>query len=291
MGYRIRISLLLILLMAEHAMAELEVWHRSPLDFGNNRYVYDIEVLRLALDKTRPTYGDYQLRGLPATNYARLLHSLRQNTHPNLILEISYDKKLVETDELTYIPFPIDLGIIGYRICFVNPAVKEQITQVQSVEDLRQYTMGQGVGWADISILRHNGFNVTEVSSYTSLFKMVAGGRFDLLCRGANELMDEYEQYKNIGKLTYDDSFALVYPMPRFFYLNGKNALLKKRLEEGLQLAYDDGSLMELWRKENQQSVEFAQMPKRKVFYLDNPLIQDLPKDYEQYFIDPMNLK
>ncbi len=291
MGYRIRISLLLILLLVEQATAELVVWHRSPLDFGNNRYIYDIEVLRLALEKTRPAYGDYQLRGLPATNYARLLHSLRQNTHPNLILEISYDKKWDESHELTYVPFPIDLGIIGYRICFVNPAVKEEIKQVTSLQDLRQYTMGQGVGWADIGILRHNGFTVTEVSSYTSMFKMVAGGRFDLLCRGANELMDEFEQYKTIGKLTYDESFALVYTMPRFFYLNGKNVLLKKRLEEGLHLAYADGSLMELWRRENQLSVEFAQMPKRKVFNLDNPLIEGLSKDYEQYFIDPMNLK
>jgi len=291
MGYRIRISLLLILLMADQALAELVVWHRSPLDFGNNRYIYDIEVLRLALEKTRPAYGDYQLRGLPATNYARLLHSLRQNTHPNLILEISYDKKWDESHELSYVPFPIDLGIIGYRICFVNPAVKEEIKQVASLQDLRQYTMGQGVGWADIGILRHNGFTVTEVSSYTSMFKMVAGGRFDLLCRGANELMDEFEQYKNIGKLTYDESFALVYRMPRFFYLNGKNVLLKKRLEEGLHLAYADGSLMALWRKENQPSVEFAQMPKRKVFYLDNPLIQGLSKDYEQYFVDPVNFK
>lgn len=291
MNYRIRISLLLILLMAEQAVAELVVWHRSPLDFGNNRYVYDIEVLRLALEKTRPAYGDYQLRGLPATNYARLLHSLRQNTHPNLILEISYDKKWDESHELTYIPFPIDLGIIGYRICFVNPAVKEEIKQVTSLQDLRQYTMGQGVGWADIGILRHNGFTVTELSSYISMFKMVAGGRFDLLCRGANELMKEFEQYKNMGKLTYDESFALVYPMPRFFYMNSQNPLLKKRLEEGLHLAYRDGSLMELWRKENQQSVEFAQIQKRKVFYLDNPLIKGLPKDYEQYFIDPMNMK
>lgn len=291
MGYRIRISLLLILLMADQALAELVVWHRSPLDFGNNRYIYDIEVLRLALEKTRPTYGDYELRGLPATNYARLLHSLRQNTHPNLILEISYDKKWEENHELTYVPFPIDLGIIGYRICFVNPAIKEEIKEVRNLPDLRQYTMGQGVGWADIGILRHNGFTVTEVSSYTSMFKMVAGGRFDLLCRGANELMDEFEQYKTIGKLTYDESFALVYRMPRFFYLNGKNVLLKKRLEEGLHLAYADGSLGELWRKENQKSVEFAQMPKRKVFNLDNPLIEGLSKDYEQYFIDPMNLK
>ncbi len=286
----IRLFFLMIAVLAAQSQAEQIVWHRSPLDFGNNRYVYDIEILRLALEKTRPTYGDYELRGLPATNYARLLHSLIQNTHPNLVLEISYDKKLEQSHGLTFINFPIDLGIIGYRVCFVNPAVKEPIKQAQTLEELKKYTIGQGVGWADIAILRHNGFNVIEVSSYVSLFKMVAGGRFDLLCRGANELMEEFEQYKEIGKLTYDESFVLVYRMPRFFYLNANNPLLKKRIEEGLLIAYNDGSLLELWRKENQLSIDFANMRNRKVFYLDNPMIRDLPRDYAQYFVDPLNM-
>lgn len=285
-----RIIFLMIALLPWHLQAEQVVWHRSPLDFGNNRYVYDIELLRLALEKTRPAYGDYQLLGLPATNYARLLHSLIQNTHPNLILEISYDKKLVESQGLTFINFPIDLGIIGYRVCFVNPAIKEKIKQVQTLDELRKYSIGQGVGWADIAILRHNGFNVVEVSSYVSLFKMVAGGRFDLFCRGANELMEEFEQYKEIGKLTYDESFALVYRMPRFFYLNGNNPLLKKRIEEGLHIAYNDGSLLELWRKENQLSIDFAKMRGRKIFYLENPMIRGLSEDYARYFVDPLAL-
>ncbi len=280
----------MIALLPWHLQAEQVVWHRSPLDFGNNRYVYDIELLRLALEKTRPAYGDYQLLGLPATNYARLLHSLIQNTHPNLILEISYDKKLEESQGLTFINFPIDLGIIGYRVCFVNPAIKEKIKQVQTLDELRKYSIGQGVGWADIAILRHNGFNVVEVSSYVSLFKMVAGGRFDLFCRGANELMEEFEQYKDIGKLTYDESFALVYRMPRFFYLNGNNPLLKKRIEEGLHIAYNDGSLLELWRKENQLSIDFAKMRGRKIFYLENPMIRGLSEDYTRYFVDPLAL-
>jgi hypothetical protein len=291
MSYRIRISFLLILFMAGQAMAELVVWHRSPLDFGNFRYVYDIEVLRLALDKTRTTHGDYQLQAIPAASYARVLHSLRNNTYPNMLLEISYDKQLEDSGELTYINFPIELGIIGYRVCFVNPLVKDKIKQAKTLADLLPHTVGQGADWADIDILRHNGFTVIQVSNYTSLFRMVAGGRYDLLCRGANELMMEYEQYKHISNLTYDESFALVYRMPRFFYLSKKNIALKQRVEEGLKIAYADGSLLALWSKHNLQSVRFTQLPMRKIFYLDNPLIKDLPKDYEQYFIDPMTLK
>lgn len=284
------IAVLLWSFMAS-AQTDMQVWHRSPLDFGTFRYVYDIEILRLALEKTRPTYGGYQLQAIPPANFVRMLHSLRNNTYPNMVLETSYDKKLEETDDLSYIPFPLELGIIGYRICFVNPLVKDNIRNINHLGELRQYTMGQGSGWADITILRHNGFRVTEVSNYNSLFKMVAGGRFDLLCRGVNELMKEYEQYKDIGNLTYDDSFALVYRLPRFFYLNKNNTLLKQRLEEGLKIAYADGSLLELWRQHNLHSIQFTRLPQRKMFYLDNPLIEGLPKDYEQYLIDPLTIR
>lgn len=287
--FSLRLAAIWLALLSAVSYADTIVWHRSPLDFGSFRYVYDIEVLRLALEKTRPAYGDYQLQAIPAGNFKRMLHTLRRNNYPNMLLEISYDKTLEDSGELTYISFPIELGIIGYRVCFVNPAVKDRVSQVNSLDELRQYTMGQGVGWADIEILRHNGFRVTEVSNYTSLFRMVAGGRFDLLCRGVNELMMEYGQYQRIGNLTYDESFALVYRLPRFFYLHKKDAALKQRVEEGLKLAYGDGSLQALWRKHNWQSIEFTRLPTRKIFYLENPLIDGLPRDYERYFYNPLS--
>ncbi len=49
-----------------------------------------------------------------------------------------------------------------------------------------------------MEILRENGFQVREVSEYESLFKMVAGKRFDLFCRGTNELLSEWETHKSI---------------------------------------------------------------------------------------------
>jgi hypothetical protein len=60
---------------------------------------------------------------------------------------------------------------------------------VQSLEQLKKYTIGQGIGWQDAKILQHNGLNVVDVDAYESLFKMVAAGRIDLFCTGANQLM------------------------------------------------------------------------------------------------------
>ncbi len=278
-----------VLLLSAASYGVTEIWHRSPLDSGNFRYIYDIDVLKLALEKTRASYGDYQLRPIPATSYSRILHNLRNNAYPNMLIEISYSPELEASGELTYINFPIDLGIIGYRVCFVNQQVREKVSQAQTLDELRQYKIGQGSAWADTEILRHNGFQVTEVNNYTSLFRMVAGGRFELFCRGANELLKEYQQYKDIGKLTFDESFVLAYRLPRFFYLSNKNPDIKQRIETGLKLAYSDGSLQALWREHNLQSIQFAQLHKRKIFYLENPLIRHLPADYEAYLYNPLS--
>lgn len=266
------------------------VSHRTPLNAEDTRDAYTIAVINLALEKTRDKYGDYQLSGIPPLNYPRSIDALSLNRYPNLVVDVSYEESLTDSGELTYIHFPVDQGIVGYRICFVNPALKEKIAQAKSLEDLRQYTIGQGVGWADTAILRHSGFNVVEVSSYPNIFKMVVAGRIDLFCRGINELMKEYDTYKHIGNLTYDESFALVYMLPRFMYLNKTNELAKQRIEQGLQLAYADGSLKQLWLSYHKASVEFAKLKQRRIFELDNPLIQHLPRDYQDKHIDLLAL-
>lgn len=102
--------------------------------------------------------------------------------------------------------------------------------------------------------------------------------------------MKEYEEYKTIGNLTFDESFMLAYPLPRFFYLNKNNTELKARIELGLKIAFEDGSLQQLWRRENQQIIARARIETRKIFYLENPLLEELDKSYQQYLIDPVTL-
>ena len=59
-------------------------------------------------------------------------------------------------------------------------------------------------------------FKVVEVSRYESLFRMVAINRFDLFCRGTNELLEEFNAHRDIPDLTYDEAISIAYPMPRF---------------------------------------------------------------------------
>jgi hypothetical protein len=268
--------------------AEFIISHRGEEGFSNKYFDYYTALITLALEKTRSDYGDYRMQRLGILDTERTLYALAADQYPNLIMERSYDEASTTSSKLTYINFPVDGGIVGYRVCFVNPAVKEKISKIKTLAELRHYTIVQGIGWADTLILRHNGFKVLEIDNYASLFKMTTAGRADLFCRGANEIMPEYEVFKDIIKLYYDESFVLYYPLPRFFYLNSKSKLAKKRIEAGLKLAYHDGSFKKLWRQHYQPSIDFAKLNHRKLFRLENPLLKKLPKDYLQYFFNPI---
>lgn len=260
----------------------LVVTTRGPASQGDVREYYYKDVLTLALEKTKPTYGDYKVMEVPAMNQLRDAFAIGQEIYLNYVINENYEDKFLNSN-VAFIEFPLDFGLTGIRICFVNPKLKDEIKKVEDIAQLKKYSIGQGMGWADTEILRHNGFKVIAMQNYDGLFKMTATGRVDLFCRGVNELPKEVESFKAINNLTYDESFAIIYPLPRFFIINKKNTLLKRRIEEGLLIAYKDGSLIKLFQKHHAKSIAFAKLNQRKIFRLDNPLIQKLPKDYEQY--------
>jgi len=269
-------TLLLLLLPSSLVLAEFVVSHRSPFTEGDKHHIYSTELLRLALEKTRKEYGTFTLRPIPPRNYTRALKAAVDDAFPNLIIETSYEQALTHHAKLDFINFPMDLGVLGYRVCFINPKLKASGKKIESLEDLRQYTFAHGVGWADTIIFRHNGLKVQEIDNYDGMFLMVIGGRVDFFCRGANEILGEMEQFSQLKELTIDEQFLLIYPLPRFFYLNGKNKLAKKRIELGLQRAYADGSLQALWKANFLPSLKLVNLVQRKTIHLENPLLDDL---------------
>ncbi|MFE8730059.1 hypothetical protein ACFX56_23830, partial [Aeromonas hydrophila] len=117
-----------------------------------------------------------------------------------------------------------------------------------------------GKGWLDVDILRHAGLEVMEVDGYEKLFKMVARGRFDLFCRGVSELRSEQLTHDEVEGLKVDDALMIYYPLPRVFYTNANNREALKRVEQGLQIAWQDGSLQERGLKTFKQALNPAKL-------------------------------
>lgn len=250
------------------------------------RYAYDQALLRLALDKTTEKYGSYTLSPSKlGSNQKRNEQDAIDNTFPNFFVKLSYSTELAT--RLDYIPIPADRGIVGYRVCFTSEKIKSQLTQVQTLEQLKEFSMLQGIGWGDVGILKAAGFKVKTGTNYDGMFKMVAVNRVDLFPRGANELLGEWDLHKDTRGLTYDESVAVYYPLPRFFFTNKQNTEAAKRVQEGLEMAYEDGSFQTLWKKYYQDSVDMVALDQRKIFRINNPAVQDLDTSYEKYNFNP----
>ncbi len=287
MRWLCRIYLLVFLLISQVAHAELVVTYCSG---DGSRDSYAPELIKLALEKTRATHGEYRLLMAPNMPHKRRVAFIQQNALENAFTMFGYHEEWQTSSNLTYVNFPTDLGVLGWRICFTNENIKEKVKMANSLADFRQFSIVQGSNWSDNPILRENGFHVIELEPFPSLFKMVASGRADLFCRGINELPSEYYTYKKIGNLTYDESFLLAYKMPLFFYTNKANVLAKQRIEEGLKIAYGDGSILRIWLKKYQDSIEFSNIKHRKIIHLKNSAIDKADKSYEKYLIDPAKL-
>lgn len=267
-----------------HSLSPMVFTHRVPEAYVSSTPNYEVSALKLALDKTLKEYGPYELRAAPQINVSRSIQSIKNNIFPNYFASLGYNEDYNAIHEITYIRFPVDLGILSYRTCFAAKSALEEISQINTLDELRQFSIGQGRGWVDSMILRYNGFKVVEFEPYPLLFKMAAGHRFDLFCRGANEVKEEYERWGNIEGLGYDRHLLIYYPMPIFFYTNSQNKEAIERVTKGLHMAYNDGSLLELWKQHHQASVDFAELDKRQLFRLENPLTKSIDFDFARYF-------
>ncbi len=263
------------------------VTYVSPESDRDLRSLYGQQLLQLALEKTRDSFGDYELRPAPSMSRTRLRQVLQYNLYPNLLAIDSFPRPEGSHD-LDYVRFPVDLGILGYRICFVSPKQQQAVARVRTLSDLQQFIHGQGRGWQDADILRAAGFKVQEIEGYERLFKLVVRGRVDLFCRGANELLSELDTHKDLGPLMVDQHLALYYPFVHLFYSHKENQRALRRIRAGLQLAWQDGSLQALWLKTYQPALAFARLDQRQLFRLDNPLLQGLDFDYHPYLYDPL---
>ncbi|WP_429179361.1 hypothetical protein [Aeromonas salmonicida] len=275
------------LLLTQPLLAVEIFTHASPESEQDKRASYYRDLLQLTLDKTRDSYGEYELQAAPPMNRVRLRLAIQQGSYPNFFA-VDSQRPASEAESLDYVPFPVDLGILSYRICFVSPQRQQALARLTRLDELKSLLHGQGRGWQDVTILRHAGMRVQEVDNYERLFKLVERGRIDLFCRGANELLTELETHRDLTRLTVDQHIALHYPFIHLFYTHKGNKHALKRIQTGLLLAWQDGSLQTLWLKTFKPALDFARLDKRRLFRLDNPQLRELEIDYRDYTYDPL---
>ncbi|MEN9868865.1 MAG: hypothetical protein RL748_4455 [Pseudomonadota bacterium] len=257
-------------------------------DIPNDPRFHDvIEMLRTALEKTKPQYGPYELMPNPTIMpKARYILELEQ-AHNNINVIWNSTSEELETRFLP-IRIPLRKGLLGYRIALIARENQSKIDQVKTLDDLKKLTIGQGIGWNDNLLYEAAGIEVVK-SKYGQLFKMAGANRFDLFPRGVGEIFPEYEQnLTEVPNLAVEKNLLIIYPFPYYFFFNPKDRALKERVETGLRMMQRDGSFDTIFRKHHQAAIEKANLKGRRIIRLPNPLLpKTVPLDNPGLWYDP----
>lgn len=237
----------------------------------DNRYTYRIALLHLALQETAATDGPFQLIGEDETvTQARGERQLQQGKIDVAFLPANRQRE----QRFQAIRIPILRGFLGYRLLLVKREALPQFVQIKTLAQLQHLTAGFDSQWADLGILKANHLPVIAASRYSSLFLMLAAGRFDYFPRGANEAWNELAARPALAEhIVVEPHLALYYPYPVYFFTNRQNIALAHRIQRGLEMALADGQFRKLFFAYNGANVKQTNITHRNVIVLENPFL------------------
>ena len=267
------ILLTLVPVTAIPANAPLQIVYPRSESEHDSRYLYDWEVLRTALEKTRAGFGPYELR--QAGQYMSPARVTAEAAGPGPINLFVRATSVQLEQQFRPVRIPIDRGLIGYRLLLVRSEELPLFAEVNSLDQLRRFSIGQGKGWVDVGILQSAGFKVVEGNNYDGLFSMLTVGRFDALSRSVDEALREYDERHQQAGLEVEPGIALYYPLARYFFTrrDAEGELLARRLETGLETMVQDGSLQALFATYKGPLIKRSGLAQRRLFRIPNPTL------------------
>jgi hypothetical protein len=263
-----------------------QFWHASAADVqryihppgetvDDHRFDYYWEILEAALEATK-AQGPYQVVTASAVmNGARQLIALSQTADLSVIVSATSPER---EEKLLPIRIPLDKGLTGYRLFLITADKQEQLSRVMSIDELKSFKVGQGIGWIDASILTSAGFSVDATAAYTSLFDMLHLDRFSLFPRGINEIGMELAtgqaKYPNI---VVEKKLILYYPLPRYFFFarTAQGQMLATRVEYGLNKLIKNGGFEKHYQRFKSKVIADVKLSGRRVFRIPNPTLSE----------------
>ena len=201
------------------------------------------QALRLALEKTSNASERIQFDYHPTHVQRERARLLVQQGKLDIIWSSSNKKR---EKELTPVKFNLIRGINEYRLLLIRADDQPRFEQVKNLADLQKFKIGSGTHWSDTDIYRFNGLPLVTAYAYAPMFRMLKVKRFDYMARSIQEVNYELEHYGKQG-LAIEKGLLIHYPQPIYFFVSNDKSALAKRIQRGLEMARDDGSLDELF--------------------------------------------
>jgi len=265
--------------------AEMQIVYPRDSTGTTSHTDFYFEVLQTALEYTRDEFGSYSLRySERSMNPARAAVELEV---ANGRIQVDVRSWTTEREKSLYpVPFPVDRGLIGYRVLLIRADKQSEFESVRTLDDLRKFSFGLLTPWSDVKIFEHNGLPVVRGTSFDGLFMMLNAGRFEAFSRDIDEVQFEFDQKRTeLPQLAIERTLLLHYPSARYFFVSRTpdGMLLAERIKAGLDKMQRDGRFDELFRKHKDEQFIRLKLGERRVIHLANPLrppgLPELPSD------------
>lgn len=259
--------LCLLMLYALRSTAEQVVYSWPATMLDDPRGHYPIALLHLALEKSASHY-----QPVPSKRDQAQWRTLRQLESGNGMDVVWTFTSIEREQNLLPVRIPIDRGLLGWRLLLVRQQDASRFSDMNSAGQLQSLRAVQGHDWPDFSILQHNDFNVIPSTHYQGMFTMLRLGRVDYFPRAVSEIQAELQS--PLGQqLAIADGLVLYYPAPQYYFVHPDNKPLAQAIEQGLQLAINDGSMQQLFLQHFAAVIASARLTQRRVIRLNNPFL------------------
>ncbi|HUO06999.1 MAG TPA: ABC transporter substrate-binding protein [Phycisphaerae bacterium] len=263
--------------------------YNAPESLLDKRYEYHWEILRTALERTKGRYGPYVMEPAVFMSEKRQTFELEKATGKLTVMYLGTKPEFER--ELAPVRIPVDKNLGGYMVFLIRKEDQAKFAAVRTVEDLKKFKIGLGLGWLDVDILRADGFQVVTGSSYDGLFDMLVNKRFDAFSRAAVEILGEYaERKEKIPDMAIEQTLLLYYPLPMYFWFSktAEGERLAERAREGMMGMIEDGTYDRIFMKYQKWKIEELRLKERRVLRVENPLLgPETPLGDKRLWFDP----
>ena len=244
-----------------------------PLHRPNDApYAYFPALVKAAMEITVSTYGPYGWQPAVADqSAARQAHMIGAGTNVNISFSAWSD---MPDNVATTVRTHFRKGIYGYRLLLIRRADAAAFAKVKSLDDLRAFKAGQGLGWPDVQIYRDANMPIMANAQLPRLLPMLMAGRFDYFP------LSTVEAHTILGwcggdcpNIIIEPTLLIQYPFPIFMHVSNNAPRLLNRLEAGMELLVKTGAFETLWRKHHDPLLVGVSLANRLVIKLPNKVI------------------
>lgn len=265
---RLYLFILLGVVFNTHALADrsINLWSE------NFRLDANVEILKLALEKAASRYGEIQLQQTDKASYEQAFDRLAADT-PDFDLVIS---ALNIDREKKFLPvyFPLDRGLLGFRICIVSGQALDNFAKVRRNQDFGALSLKVTLDaeWPDAIIMQENQIPILPVSSHQGRLDLVQQSDNTCYSRSIVEIEAEIAQ---VPSLRVENSFVMIYPEADILYFRKGAKDLAEAVKYGLEEAYQDGSFLAVFEKHYSATKQRFSLYDRKLLIMSSPILSN----------------